>query len=159
MLAVRRVKNFFKADKLVRFFKVGKTVGTDPCRNRDGSFGAVVLLAAGPVVALLRGGDDKAGNAVRLSEETLILSDWRSCSTVTMEGRLVSEADGKMPRAPIAGGRGLGDVVGLASVGSTRAGGEKCFIGAVEDSVDGESSSTRTGGEKYFTTAGSGLDA
>ena len=173
-LALLRVKNFRKAERLVCFFSAGKTVGTDPCRRRDGSLGVVDVL----LMAVPSGGEETDGNAVTLNEVILILSDWRSCSTATIDGRLVIDDEGKIPSAPIAGGRGLGDVVGRESVGSTIAGGEKCLTaracsselfgrivttcGLCSRTRDGPSfacpSSTTAGGEKYFTT-GSGLEA
>jgi hypothetical protein len=41
------------------------------------------------------------------------LSESLSCSTLTMDVRLVIDAEGKIPRAPIAGPRAFGDVDGL----------------------------------------------
>ena len=175
-LALLLVKNFFRADRLVRFFSTGRTVGAEPCRKREGSLGAVEVLADP------RGGEDTEGRAVILIDETLILSDCRSCSTATIDGRLVIEDEGKIPSAPIAGGRGLGDVVGRESVGSTSVGGEKCVtvtrrgdsatataLGCASataariraSAVPGCSwiaTASTAGGEKYLTT-GSGLDA
>lgn len=89
-------------------------MGTEPCRNLEGSFGAVELA----LVGAFGFGDDTVGNAVTLNEVTLSLSDCRSCSTATMEGRLVIEDEGNMPNAPIAGGRGPGAVVGLGGSSS-----------------------------------------
>jgi hypothetical protein len=59
-----------------------------------------------------RVGDDMMGRAVTLGEVMLILSDCRSCSAAAIEGKLVMDAEGKIPNEPIAGGRGVGEVVG-----------------------------------------------
>lgn len=109
-LAPRRWKNFFNAEKLVRFFIVGSTSGLDSCLRREGSLGVDETTFA----VASRVGDDRIGRVVTLGEVMLILSACRSCSMVAMVGRLVMDKEGKIPSELIAGGRRVGDVVGRA---------------------------------------------